>query len=364
MDAASRSSPPARFARSSPRSRGAVLATTLIIALPAALIACDASPRTHSASRARELMGTLATVTALAPTPQAASAAVDAAYRRLDAVNGWMSDYDPNSDIGRLNRAAAGAAVSVSPHTLACVDAAIRYGRLSGGAFDITVRPLVSLWRKAGAAKRMPADADLAAARALVGYHDIALDPGACALALPREGMQIDLGGIAVGYALDYAAEAMREAGAASGLIDVGGDVLAFGAGPEGDGWRVGVKNPFGEGLLARLLLRDMAVTTSGKQQRFYEIDGHRYSHIIDPRTGLPAEQAPCVVVIARMGIDADAWATALSVLGIEEGGALLAGGTAPGAEAMWITGDNGKTGITNTPGFPRYVTTDTKPGP
>jgi len=308
------------------------------------------------AARSREIMGTLATVTAVARDLRTASAAVEAGYSRLEDVNRLMSDYVDDSEIGRLNRFAGGPPLPVSAETYECVRRAVEFGRLTGGAFDLTCRPLIELWRKAAARGRLPTDPELAEARSRVGWDRVRLDTQARAIALPQAGMQIDLGGIAKGYALDLAAEAMRKAGAQAALVEVGGDVVAAGCSPEGRPWRVGVKHPFQTGLLLVLELSDRAVATSGVQQRFFEIEGRRFSHIVDPRTGQPARQAPSVTVIAQDGITADAWATALSVLSVEEGRQLLAAGTAPGVEAMWVSGSSAEPIITRTPGFEAYV--------
>jgi thiamine biosynthesis lipoprotein len=306
-------------------------------------------------ARAREVLGTLATLTAVAPDERTAAAAVEAGYARLADVNRLMSDYLAESEIGRVNAAPAGTPVPVAPETLLCVQHARAFGAASGGAFDITCRPLVALWKQAGRQQRLPTPEELAATRALVGCDRIVVDAAASTLALPQPGMQLDLGGIAKGYALDLAAAAMRAAGAESVLVDVGGDVVALGTTPEGKPWRVGVRHPFQDGLIAELLLRDGAVATSGVQQRFYEIGGHRYSHIIDPRTGWPAEQASSVTVIAADGITADAWATAFCVLTVAEGQQLIAAGRAPGVEVLWLTGTAAAPVQTQTAGFAPY---------
>lgn len=316
---------------------------------------CERAASPQRASRSREVMGTLATLTAYAANADIGNAAVEAGYRRLDDVNRLMSDYVDDSEVGRLNRAPGGTPVKVSPETLTCVQAAIRFGHASDGAFDATCRPLVALWKRCGAGKRLPTDEELAAARALVGYDRIVIDETSQTLTLPNSGMQLDLGGIAKGYALDLAAAAMRAAGATSVLVDVGGDVRAVGTQPDGQPWRIGVKHPFAEGLILRLNLIDCAVATSGVQQRFHEIDGRRYSHIVDPRTGQPAEQAPSVTVIARDGITADAWATAFSVLTLEEGQAVLARGGAPGVDVLWIAGTQDQPIVVESAGFGHY---------
>lgn len=338
-----------------PGSAQPVRAALLLLALVLPL-GCDRSAGPATYKHAREVMGTFAEVTAVAADRPTAQRAVSAGYARLDDVNRLMSDYVADSEIGRLNRTPAGTPIVLSPETFACLEAALRVSVRSGGVFDVTCRPYITLWRTAAGRNALPTEAELAAARARVGCDKLRLDPAARSVTLLADGMQVDLGGIAKGYALDLAAAAMKAAGATAGLVDVGGDIVAFGARPDGQRWRIGVRNPFGPGLIATLELTDAAVATSGVQQRFFEIDGRRYSHIIDPRSGRPAHEAPSVTVIAADGTTADAWATVFSVLSVAEGQRLLTRPHAPPVEVMWITGSAEAPVINRTPGFELYL--------
>jgi thiamine biosynthesis lipoprotein len=315
---------------------------------------CNRAPSPSQVKQSREVMGTLAEVTAVAADKTAAQAAVEAAYARLEDVNRLMSDYQSDSEIGRLNRLEANASLTVSPETMACLLRAREVSELSGGAFDVTCRPLIELWRTAARENRPPDDAALQAVRDRVGWRKLVLDESSRTVTPTVAGMQVDLGGIAKGYALDLAAEAMHKAGATAGLIDVGGDVLAFGTRIDGSAWQIGVKHPFQEGLFDRIAFTDRAVATSGVQQRYFTIDGRRYSHIIDPRTGRPAEQAPSVTVIAPDGITADAWATVFSVLSVEEGRRRAR--ELEDVEVLWIWRDEEQVRTARTDGFMRYV--------
>jgi len=184
------------------------------------------------------------------------------------------------------------------------------------GAFDVTCLPLIELWHKAHRAETLPDPSELSEALDRTGWrHFVWQDLG---LTKHRDQAGIDLGGIAKGYGIDQAVRAMRDTGAIAGLVDVGGDVRSFGRRPDGQPWRIGIRSPFDETLIATLAVEDRAVCTSGNYQRFIEIDGRRYSHIVDPRTGQPAEITPSVTVVAPTAAVADAWATALSVLGKE----------------------------------------------
>lgn len=305
---------------------------------------------------ARTIMGTFAEVTAVAESRGVAEQCVEAAYGRLEDVNRLMSDYDPESEISRINRLAVGETMAVSEETFTCLQAALEVSRVSGGAFDATCRPLVSLWKASAKAGRLPGEAALSEVLAGVGAEHVVLEAATRSVGRSNAGTQVDLGGIAKGYALDLAVEAMRERGAVGGLVNVGGDVRAFGRQEDGEAWRIGVKHPFRDGLVDRIVLRDKAVATSGLQQRFYEIEGQRYSHIIDPRDGRPVAQAPSVTVIADDGMTADAWATVFSVLSVTEGQSLLDSEGAPAVEVLWISGNVEDVEMVRTDGFGAYA--------
>ena len=314
---------------------------------------CGRGPDVAVVTQSRQMMGTLAEVTAVAADEATARAAVDAAYSRLHDVNRVMSDYVADSEIGRLNALGGGQSMVVSPETFDVLRLAAEVGRASGGAFDVTCRPLVQMWKQAGKAGRLPDEAALQAVRGRIGWDKVTLDPAGRTVTKTVADVQVDVGGIAKGYALDLAAEAMLGAGATSGLIDVGGDVLAVGRSDEDKPWRVGVQHPFGQGLADVLELTDRAVATSGVQQRFTVIEGRRYSHIVDPRTGWPAAEAPSVTVIAATGAMADAWATVFSVLTVEEGRELAK--TLDGVEVLWAWGSAGDVRTAETAGFGRF---------
>ena len=222
----------------------------------------------------------------------------------------------------------------------------------SDGAFDATYAPLFRLWSDAGLAGALPSDQEIAAARALCGWGKFELSPGGAVK--NAAGARMDLGGIAKGFGIDQAVEAMAEAGCAGGIVDVGGDLRVFGDKPDGTPWALAVRDPFGPGMIGIVHLEEGALCTSGNYERFSIIDGQRYSHIIDPRTGRPTDTNPSVSVIAPTAAVADAWATALSVLG-PEGLALLP----DGVDAMIVTGEPDDFQITWTDGFAARFTSD-----
>jgi thiamine biosynthesis lipoprotein len=241
----------------------------------------------------------------------AALTEAEAVLRNLEAR---LSSWIDASEISQLNAAAAGQTIQLSTTTLDVLRAARRAYVETDGAFDVTCRPLIELWRKAGKLDRLPTAAEIATARSASQWEAIELTETG---AVKRRGSaRVDLGGIAKGYAIDAAVAALRTAGLESGLVDVGGDERLFGRGVHGEAWPVAIQDPFGSGTLCKMRLDATAVCTSGNYARSIQIGQHRYGHIIDPRTGQPAETAASVTVVARSALLADIWATALSVLG------------------------------------------------
>lgn len=243
-----------------------------------------------------------------------ATRAVAEAEAALRAVEAEMSAFIEGSPISRLNRAPAGQAVRLPPAVLEVLRASAAAARATDGAFDVTCRPLLELWRAAGKSGRAPDPAEVAAARTRSALG--ALELGATTATKAAPGLEVDLGGIAKGYAIDQATARMLAAGASAGLVDVGGDLRVFGAPPRADRWDVRVRSPFGEGTLVTLRVPPSAVCTSGDYFRYVVIGGRRYSHIVDPRTGYPTTPVHSATVIAPDAMSADVWATALSVLG------------------------------------------------
>lgn len=297
--------------------------------------------------RCRAVMGTDCTLAAVVRPGKEAQAEevlekAEAVLRRAEArMSSWLDD----SEIGRLNAAGAGQQVPLSPQTLEVLRLARRANVQTGGAFDVTCRPLVELWRSAGECGEVPGRAELAEARAASNWELVELgDSGVTKL---KATARVDLGGIAKGWAVDRAVDVLRRAELSGGMVDVGGDLVCFGAPPEGESWPVDVQHPLGPGHLATLRLPSGAVCTSGGYARFIEIGGKRYSHIIDPRTRRPAEAALSVTVVAADAVTADIWATALSVLG-PEGLKQLP----DGVEAMMMVGTEEDHKMLCTPGF------------
>jgi thiamine biosynthesis lipoprotein len=315
-------------------------------------------PRLRSADGGyREVMGTFAHVVAVAADAKTANVCIEAGFDRLRRVDDVMSDYKGDSQVSMVNREAFDKAVVVDDDLFEVLSIAAEYSKESNGAFDITVGPIVQLWREAEDTGRMPTEAELAPARSKVGYQKLVLEEESKTVSFAVEGMRLDLGGIAKGYAIDLAIEAMQKAGAVGGLVDVGGDVRCFGQ-PSDDkeSWLVGLQDPSADDrLLLVLKLRDMAVATSGGYRRYALIEGKKYSHIINPQAGQVADELISVSIIARTATAADALATAVSVLGREKGLELVE--SLAETEAILVPAGKGAD-LIHTEGVRRYVDT------
>jgi len=295
----------------------------------------------------RAVMGTTCSMAAVVLERDRARAedALRKAEGVLRAVEARMSRWLADSEISRLNAAPAGRHVPLSTDTLAVLRAAKEASVQTDGAFDVTCGPLVELWRRARRQGVLPQQSELSEARAACGWDQFELDQSGAVKRVAEA--RVDLGGIAKGYAIDRAVEVLQRAGLDGGLVDVGGDLRCFGRPITAERWPVDVQNPFVPGRLVELKVPGRAVATSGNYARFAEIQGRRYSHIIDPRTGRPAQAAASVTVIAPEAMTADVWATALSILR-PDGFASLP----KGVEAMLITGDQQDAQTHHTPGF------------
>lgn len=254
----------------------------------------------------------------------------DTVQARLDRVERLMSTWDSTSELSRFNRDTSDIDFALSPETIEVLEIALDVSRRSAGAFDVTVGPLVTAWGFGSGVSESPGSAPSAAElerlRSRVGFHLLRVDSRRGTAGKERPGLELDLSSVAKGYALDLAADGVRRMGAAGFALEVGGEVEARGSRPDGSAWRVAVEAPTPEArsVLRVLELRDEAVATSGDYRNFVIIDGRRYGHIIDPRSGRPVPwRGFSVSVLHREAARADAWATALSVLGPDDGLAL-----------------------------------------
>lgn len=295
----------------------------LAIALLVLLTACADSPR--EVKLAGATMGTTWHATAIVPgdsalDAQSLQAGIEA---QLEAVNASMSTYRPDSEISRFNAAPVDEWFQVSADFYMVLSTALAVGWQSDGAYDVTVGPLVNLWGFGpdGSIEAAPEEAQIAATMARVGQDKLRVD-GETLKILKQSGMYLDFSSIAKGFAVDQVARWLVGEGIDSFLVEVGGEMRVAGLSARGDAWRVGIEAPeTGRFALARTLrLGNAAVATSGDYRNYFEVDGVRFSHTIDPRNGRPvAHELVSVTVVHPSSMLADAWATALTVLGAEQ---------------------------------------------
>jgi thiamine biosynthesis lipoprotein len=267
--------------------------------------------------RAWLLMGTSFEVTLFSADSLQATRALGAAHRAAARVDSLMSLYRPDSEIIRLNREAASRAVEISEELHRVLAVALDICSITSGAFDVTVKPAMDAWGFYRPAKQRPPEEALENIRCLMGCARISLDPTSRSVRFDRPGVEIDLGGIAKGFAVDEAARALRSEGIRSALINLGGNIVMLDPPPGDSGWAVGIRDPVTPDSLATILhLSNCAVASSGGYEKFVEIDGVRYGHIIDPRTAIPVPGSLGTSVVATTGMLADALSTALFVLG------------------------------------------------
>jgi thiamine biosynthesis lipoprotein len=301
--------------------------------LSAVVAGCGRGPAEYAAER--RAMGTVVRARAVAADEGTARRAVEAALEAIAQAEKVASSWDPESELSRLNRAAAEGPTEASPGLFGLVKLALQMAAATDGYFDPTVAPAIQLYGIKGGTPRWPDDDELAAAMANVGYGRVSLDEAEGTVAFARPGMALDLSGIAKGWGADRAVVAMEAAGATAGIVEAGGEVACFGGGPKGGGpWRVGVKHPDREGLYATFDIASGACATSGGYAQRFEAGGRTFSHLFDPRTGRPVEGAAGVTVVADTCAVADAWATALAVMPADEARRLL---KPPGAPAGLI---------------------------
>jgi thiamine biosynthesis lipoprotein len=280
----------------------------------------------------RVVMGTFSRVVVIANSERIARRCMEAAFEMQQRIEDLMSYHRDDSELSRINREGFEKPVPVNPLTFEVLRKSVEFSILSDGAFDVTVGPLVDLWKTAGEANEPPTQEALAEARARVGYSKLILDDKNMTVRFAVKGMRIDLGGIGKGYAVDKSIEAMKQHGAIGGMVDLGGNIRCFGRPPRGqDTWRVGVQDPNvapddvdSSRILLVLAITDQSIATSGDYRRFIEVQGKKQSHVIDTTSGKGANKLVSDTIIAPDATTADALSTAVNVLGPEKGMALI----------------------------------------
>ena len=295
-----------------------MLAAALILA------GCGKSPETFELRG--QAMGTTWSIRVIAPADGSGVALEPLRERvtaRLEEFENVFSTWRPDSEVSRFNAREGEEWFAVSPLFLDVLEEAVRVSELTGGAFDVTAGPLVELWGfgSGGAAERIPDRAALDRLLPATGGEHLQWRESPPAVRRTRPGMQLDFSAIAKGYAADEICDLLFEAGLSDYLVEIGGEVSARGMRADGQAWSIGIESPDRTGVTEAVPLWDAAIATSGDYRNYFEHDGRRYSHVLDPRTGWPVHHGlTSVTVIASSAATADALATALLVLGPETG--------------------------------------------
>ncbi|MEA3291855.1 MAG: FAD:protein FMN transferase [Pseudomonadota bacterium] len=273
----------------------------------------------------------------------------------LESVDAQMSTYRPDSALSVFNRSSSTEWLDAPPPLAAVIEQALEFSRLSGGAFDVTVGPLVNLWGF-GPAERIeaaPEAAEIAGVKSRVGFQNLSVRTAPPAIRKAISGLYVDLSAIAKGYAVDRVARVLDETGRADYLVEIGGEVRTRGRNAAGEAWRIAIEQPLDDTRAVQrvVALSGQSMATSGDYRNFFEIGGQRYSHTIDPHTGAPVRhRLASVSVVAASAAAADALATALLVLGPEAGRDLA---EREGIAALFISRADGGFEVRTTAGFP-----------
>ena len=268
-------------------------------------------------------------------------AAIDAALEKIKSLEALLTFNAPGGDVNKLNDYAGKQSVELQPETLLVLKESQEVAELSGGAFDVTVGPIVKSWGIGTDNARIPSETELKELLPLVNYKNLLIEGNTAYL--KQAGQMVDLGGIAKGYAGDAAIEVYKKQGITSAFINLGGNVVTLGTKPDGSSWTVGVRNPRPAGeedqIVGMITVADKAVVTAGDDQRYFEVDGVRYHHILNPHTGYPAQSdLMSVTLVTDSSLLADALDTAVYILGLEKGREMLE--NYGGVEAVFITRD------------------------
>lgn len=272
--------------------------------------------------KSKALMDTFVTITVVSESREAADSAIENAFDVLGKYGNLINFFSDKSELSAINRNAGMHEVRVSPETLATIEKAVYVSEKSGGAFDPTIGPVIRLWDFFK--KTKPSDAEIIKNLPLVNYKNIVIDKDRATVFLRKKDMLLDLGGIAKGFAVDLAVQALKQKGISAGLVAIAGEIKAFGLKPDNKPWFVGIKNPRQKNnddeILARLPLNNKGISTSGDYERYFIKDGQRFHHLLIPQTGYPAYTCRSVSVVSDEGAMNDGFSTALFILGPEKG--------------------------------------------
>jgi FAD:protein FMN transferase len=309
--------------------------------------------------QARYLLGTTCEITLYSTDRETRNRAFHAAFNAIGHIHSYLNVFSDSSDLSVLNNTAFISPVPVSADLLYVLQKSKEIAILTDGAFDVTTLPLFKLWGFYSSDYTVPKKDDIVKTLDLVDYRNIKITPsadsGKARVSFMVDGMAIDFGGIAKGYACDQARRALEENGIQNALINIGGTIYAMGHGKSEDAWRIGIRDPRDHVHIKRVIaLSERAVSTSGDYEQYFMHEGKRYGHILDPRSGYPVEHTVAVTVIAPSGLMADGLSTGLFVLGAEKGAALVA--RMQDVEAVMYTYRNGTIKETLSPQFSEFI--------
>ena len=319
-----------------------VLANVLLAVLVIQMIRSDRfAGGEGKLERTEFLMDTVVKAEIYSQDAQAAGEALSAAFGEASRLELVLDKHRTQSEVSQINVFAGERPVAVSQETFDVVRLGLAFGELTGGAFDITIAPLIELWGFGTADVGVPDSEKLKQTLALVDYNRVQINSEENEVFLPEPEMRLDLGGIAKGYIVDRAVEQLLALGVTSGSLNAGGDIRLIGEKPDGSAWRIGITHPRPQqrrDIIAVVELRNQAIVTSGDYERYFLVDGERFHHILDPATGMPTRGLISVTVIAPDAVTADALSTAIFVLGLERGMKLIE--SLPEVEAIVVTED------------------------
>jgi len=319
---------------------------TFSVVLVVSTLQASNSPKLHRFEDSRVSMACTYTVAVYGSDPKQLPLITSAALDEVDRIDALMSHYKPESPLSQINREAGRNPVLVEPELFRFLERCLRYSQQSEGAFDITVGPLMKAWGFFRGEGRIPWFFELWSVLRKVGYQHLRLDSAARTVQFARSGMELDLGGIAKGYAVDRVVELLKEQRIERAFVSAGGSTLyGLGTPPNGLGWEVKLQDPLAPHDTSRsaatVLLKNQCLSVSGNYEKFFKVRGVTYSHIMDPRTGRPVENMLSVAVITQSGTDGDALDNAFYVQGVEKGRDLLP--QYPGLEVFFFLPEGGK---------------------
>jgi thiamine biosynthesis lipoprotein len=268
-------------------------------------------------------MYTVVSITVFSDSKEKAERAIQKTFNELERIATLLNFYSKDSEISLINRKAGISPVKVSPETIEIIKKALYVSDNTEGAFDITIGPIVRLWDFQN--KRLPDEKKLKEKIKVIGYKNILLDENNNTIFIKKKGVQIDLGGIIKGYAADKAVELLKSSGIEAGIVAIGGDIKTFGRRPDGIPWAIGIQNPRqktkeDEIFALMRFFSEIAISTSGDYEKYFILNGVRYHHLLDPKTGYPSYESRSVTIVSNESALSDAFATGIFILGPEKG--------------------------------------------